>query len=52
MSQYKITNTKDILEYLPDNTTENGINTALSRLMKKFNAKTREELITLYSVAV
>ncbi|MBR6060930.1 MAG: hypothetical protein IKP67_02540 [Spirochaetales bacterium] len=52
MSQYKITNTKDILEYLPDNTTENGINTALSRLMKKFNAKTREELITLYSAAV
>ena len=51
MAKYHTVNSKDILTYLPDNT-ENGINTALSRLMKKFNAKTREELITLYSAAV
>ncbi len=49
MTDNNTTNTKEILNYLPSDTSENSINTALSRLMKKADIKTREELIELWS---
>lgn len=48
MSKNNVTNSKDIMIYLPDGSSESSINTALSRLMKKTNSQTREDLLKLH----
>jgi hypothetical protein len=48
MSKNNVTNSKDIMIYLPDGSSESSINTALFRLMKKTNSQTREDLLKFH----
>ena len=48
MTTYNVTVTKDILSYISSDVSENGINSTLSRLMKKNNILSRNELIDIY----